>query len=80
MASLASTSLSGVKDFATTVLTTADGLFKTATDAIDSGATLTMAQMTKYQAEISQYSLISQSMSAVVKELVDSMKAIANKI
>ena len=80
MATLNGTSLSNVKDFAGDVLTLADTAFKTATQAIDSGATLTMAQMTKYQAEISQYSLISQIMSAVVKELVDSMKAIANKI
>jgi hypothetical protein len=80
MATLNGTSLSNVKDFAGDVLLLADNAFKAATQAIDSGATLTMAQMTKYQAEISQYSLISQIMSAVVKELVDSMKAIANKI
>lgn len=80
MANLAGSSLNNIKDFSLEVLNLADGAFKTATQAIDSGGTLTMAQMTKYQAEISQYSLISQIMSAVVKELVDSMKAIANKI
>ena len=80
MATLATTSLEGVKNFAVDVLNVADATFKAATQAIDSGGTLTLYQMTKYQAEISQYSLISQIMSAVVKELVDSMKAIANKI
>ncbi len=80
MATLGGSSLENVKVFAVDVLTTADNAFKAATQAIDSGGTLTMAQMTKYQAEVSQYSLISQIMSAVVKELVDSMKAIANKI
>ncbi len=80
MPTLAGSSLNNIKDFSLEVLNLADGAFKSATQAIDSGATLTMAQMTKYQAEISQYSLISQIMSAVVKELVDSMKAIANKI
>ena len=80
MATLGGSSLENVKVFAVDVLTTADNAFKAATQAIDSGGTLTLQQMTKYQAEISQYSLISQIMSAVVKELVDSMKAIANKI
>ena len=80
MATLAGSSLNNIKDFSLEVLNLADGAFKSATQAIDSGGTLTMAQMTKYQAEVSQYSLISQIMSAVVKELVDSMKAIANKI
>jgi hypothetical protein len=80
MATLGGSSLENVKVFAVDVLTTADNAFKAATQAIDSGGTLTLHQMTKYQAEISQYSLISQIMSAVVKELVDSMKAIANKI
>ena len=80
MPTLAGSSLNNIKDFSLEVLNLADGAFKTATQAIDSGGTLTMAQMTKYQAEVSQYSLISQIMSAVVKELVDSMKAIANKI
>lgn len=80
MATLGGSSLENVKVFAVDVLTTADNAFKAATQAIDSGGTLTLQQMTKYQAEVSQYSLISQIMSAVVKELVDSMKAIANKI
>jgi molybdopterin biosynthesis enzyme MoaB len=80
MPNLAGSSLSNIKDFSLEVLTLSDTAFKTATQAIDSGGTLTMAQMTKYQAEVSQYSLISQIMSAVIKELVDSMKAIANKI
>ncbi len=80
MPTLAGSSLNNIKDFSLEVLNLADGAFKSATQAIDSGGTLTMAQMTKYQAEVSQYSLISQIMSAVVKELVDSMKAIANKI
>ncbi len=80
MPTLAGSSLNNVKDFSLEVLNSADAEFKKVTQAIDSGGTLTMAQMTKYQAEVSQYSLISQIMSAVVKELVDSMKAIANKI
>ena len=80
MPNLAGSSLSNIKDFSLEVLTLSDTAFRAATQAIDSGGTLTMAQMTKYQAEVSQYSLISQIMSAVIKELVDSMKAIANKI
>jgi hypothetical protein len=80
MATLDSTSLEGVKNFTVGVLKIADEAFKTATQGIDSGGTLTLAKATEYQAQISQYSLISQIMSAVVKELVDSMKAIANKI
>ena len=80
MATLAGSSLNNIKDFSLEVLNLADAEFRRVTQAIDSGGTLTMAQMTKYQAEVSQYSLISQIMSAVVKELVDSMKAIANKI
>ena len=80
MATLAGSSLNNIKDFSLEVLNFADSEFRKVTQAIDSGGTLTMAQMTKYQAEVSQYSLISQIMSAVVKELVDSMKAIANKI
>ena len=80
MATLGGSSLEAVKTFADSVLGIADKAFQTATQAIDSGGTLTMQALTKYQAEISQYSLISQIMSAVVKELVDSMKSIANKI
>ena len=80
MATLAGSSLNNIKDFSLEVLNLADAEFRKVTQAIDSGGTLTMAQMTKYQAEVSQYSLISQIMSAVVKELVDKLTSIENEM
>jgi ketol-acid reductoisomerase len=80
MASLTSATLTDIQSFTSNVLNTAESAFKIATDKIDTGGTLSMAQMTSYQAEISKFTLIAQIMSAITKEMVDTMKGIANKI
>lgn len=80
MASLNSATLTDIQSFTSNVLNAAETVFKNATDKIDTGGTLSMAQMTSYQAEISKFTLIAQIMSAITKEMVDTMKGIANKI
>ncbi len=80
MATLFSATLTDIQSFTSNVLNAAEQAFKNATDKIDTGGTLSMAQMTSYQAEISKFTLIAQIMSAITKEMVDTMKGIANKI
>ncbi len=80
MATLASTTLSGIQSFTSSVLSAAEAVFKTQTEALQTGGTLSMAAMIQYQAETSKFTLTAQIMSAITKEMIDTMKSIANKI
>jgi hypothetical protein len=39
-----------------------------------------MAEMVKYQSESAKFTLTATIMSAIIKEVIDTMKGIANKI
>ena len=78
--SLAGTTLNNIQDFTTGVLGAAETIFKRVTNDISTGGTLSMAEMIKYQAETSKFTLTATIMSAIIKEVIDTMKGIANKI
>lgn len=78
--SLIGTTLNNIQDFTTGVLGAAESAFKTVTNAISTGGTLSMAAMIQYQSETSKFTLTAQIMSAITKEVIDTMKTIANKI
>lgn len=78
MPNMANTSLGEIKTLALTALDSADARFKTATENLDT-TNLTMGGAVKYQADLTLYSIVSQAMSAVIKEVSDSLKAIINK-
>jgi hypothetical protein len=79
-ASLAGTTLNNIQAFTSSVLGSAEEVFKTFTNALSTGGTLSMASMIQYQAETSKFTLTAQIMSAITKEMIDTMKSIANKI
>ena len=77
---IAGTTLDQIQTFTKAVLGDAEKIFKDATDALATGGTLSMTAMIQYQAETSKFTLTAQIMSAITKELIDTMKGIANKI
>jgi hypothetical protein len=77
---LAGTTLTEMQSFTTGVLGAAETIFKGVTNALSTGGTLSMAEMIKYQAETSKFTLTATIMSAILKEVIDTMKGIANKI
>jgi len=77
---LVGTTLTNIQDFTKAALVDAETVFKTKTNALATGGTLSMAAMIEYQAETSKFTLTAQIMSAITKEVVDTMKGIANKI
>jgi hypothetical protein len=79
-ASLAGTTLNNIQAFTKDALVAAETVFKDKTNALATGGTLSMAAMIEYQAETSKFTLTAQIMSAITKEMVDTMKSIANKI
>ena len=77
---LAGTTLTEIQSFTTGVLGAAETIFKGVTNALSTGGTLSMAAMISYQAEASKFTITAQIMSAITKEVIDTMKSIANKI
>lgn len=77
---LAGTTLNEIQSFTTGVLGAAETVFTRVTNALSTGGTLSMAEMIKYQAETSKFTLTATIMSAILKEVIDTMKGIANKI
>jgi hypothetical protein len=77
---LAGTTLSNIQTFTTGVLGAAENVFKTVTNALSTGGALSMASMIYYQAEASKFTITATIMSAINKEVIDTMKGIANKI
>jgi hypothetical protein len=77
---LAGTTLTNMQDFTTGVLGAAENAFKLVTNAISTGGALSMASMIYYQAEASKFTITATIMSAINKEVIDTMKGIANKI
>jgi hypothetical protein len=77
---LAGTTLTNMQDFTTGVLSAAETVFKNVTNALSTGGALSMAEMIKYQSESAKFTLTATIMSAIIKEVIDTMKGIANKI
>jgi hypothetical protein len=77
---LAGTTLNNIQEFTTGVLGAAENAFKLVTNAISTGGALSMAEMIKYQSESAKFTLTATIMSAIIKEVIDTMKGIANKI
>ena len=77
---LLGTTLNEIQNFTTGVLGAAETVFKRVTNELSTGGTLSMAAMISYQAETSKFTLTAQIMSAITKEVIDTMKSIANKI
>ena len=77
---LLGTTLNEIQSFTTGVLGAAETVFKRVTNDLSTGGTLSMAAMISYQAEASKFTITAQIMSAITKEVIDTMKSIANKI
>ena len=78
--SLPGTTLDQVQKFTSDVVKGAEGILKTATDALSTGGAMSMETMLKYQAELSKFTLTGQLMAAIGKEIIDALKAVVNKV
>jgi hypothetical protein len=61
-------------------ITTAESNLTSQLDAIPSGGEVTTAQLLRLQTAIAKYTVTSSVFSAVIKEMSDSLKSMANKI
>ncbi len=77
---LPGTTLDQIQKFTSDVVKGAEGVLKSATDALATGGAMSMESMLKYQAELSKYTLTGQLMATIGKELIDALKSVVNKV
>lgn len=72
--------LSNINKFAADRMTTMEGDVRTQLDALKGGGELTQADLLKLQYNIAKYTISASTISAITKEVSDSLKQTANKI
>lgn len=78
---IADTTLNSIGTFATTQVDSADSALKTLLNGLDPDpAKMTTAVLFKIQVAMANYTTCCTIMSAIIKEMSDALKSVANKI
>lgn len=72
--------LSNINKFASDRMSTMEGDVKTQLNSLQGGGELTQADLLKLQFNIAKYTISASTISAITKEVADSLKQTANKI
>ena len=72
--------LSNINKFASDRMSTMEGDVKTQLNNLQGGGELTQADLLKLQFNIAKYTISASTISAITKEVADSLKQTANKI
>ncbi len=80
MADLRNSGLNAVYQSVETPMETADLALRQSLGAIPEGGEVTSSQLLKLQYQLARYTVTATVFSAIIKELSDSLKGMANKI
>ncbi|MFM8466817.1 MAG: hypothetical protein ACKOAO_04570 [Oxalobacteraceae bacterium] len=78
--SITNLNLSEINNFASNRMTNMEGDVKTQLNTLQNGGELTQGDLLKLQFNIAKYTISASTISAITKEVSDSLKQTANKI